>query len=146
MTVKPAVPTATYRVQLTSEFGFQHCALVLPYLAALGISTLYCSPVLQAASGSAHGYDTVDPTRLSANLGGEEGWSILLDTARKYSMTLLLDIVPNHMAATPANPWWRDVLEYGTAVTIRRLLRHRLGAEGAVAPEPRSPAAVAHAT
>ena len=111
--MKPAVPTATYRVQLTSEFGFQHCALVLPYLAALGISTLYCSPVLQAASGSAHGYDTVDPTRLSANLGGEEGWSILLDTARKYSMTLLLDIVPNHMAATPANPWWRDVLEYG---------------------------------
>src|SRR5438445_801449 len=28
-------------------------------------------------------------------------------------MGLLLDIVPNHMAASPENPWWTDVLENG---------------------------------
>lgn len=106
-------PIATYRVQLTAEFGFERCAAIVPYLAALGISTLYCSPVLQARAGSTHGYDTVDPTRLSAELGGVAAWDVLLRAAQDCGMTVLLDIVPNHMAATVENPWWRDVLEHG---------------------------------
>jgi (1->4)-alpha-D-glucan 1-alpha-D-glucosylmutase len=107
------VPTATYRVQLTSEFDFSSCAAILPYLSSLGILTLYCSPVLQARPGSTHGYDTVDPSRLSEELGGVEGWATLRAAARDCGMTVLLDIVPNHMAATVENPWWRDVLEHG---------------------------------
>jgi len=111
--VESRVPTATYRVQLTGEFGFRQCAAVLPYLSSLGISTLYCSPVLQARAGSTHGYDTVDPTSLSPELGGAEAWADMLCEARRHGLTVLLDIVPNHMAATTENPWWRDVLEHG---------------------------------
>jgi len=113
--VKPVVPVATYRVQLTREFGFRECTAIVPYLTALGVSTLYCSPVLQAVPGSEHGYDTIDPTRLSPDLGGDAGWAALCDAVRRNGMTILLDIVPNHMAAVSANPWWRDVLEYGRA-------------------------------
>lgn len=113
--MKPAIPVATYRVQLTRQFGFRECTAIVPYLAALGVSTLYCSPVLQAVPGSTHGYDTIDPTSLSADLGGDAGWAALCDAVRWSGMTILLDIVPNHMAAASANPWWRDVLEYGPA-------------------------------
>ena len=114
----PPVPAATYRIQLTPQFGFRECAAIVPYLRSLGISTLYCSPVLQAVPGSSHGYDVVDPTRVSEDLGGMEGWRTLVDAVGRNGLMLLLDIVPNHMAATPLNPWWWDVLEYG------RLSRH----------------------
>ena len=113
MIVNSGVPTSTYRVQLTAEVGFSRCAAILPYLSSLGISTLYCSPVLQARAGSTHGYDTIDPTQLSADLGGPGGWAEMARAARDCGMTILLDIVPNHMAATVENPWWRDVLEHG---------------------------------
>ena len=111
--MKHTVPRATYRVQLTRDFGFQAAAAILPYLSELGISTLYCSPVLQAREGSDHGYDVADPTRVSDELGGPEGWKTLCEAAQEQEITLLLDIVPNHMAATVENPWWRDVLEHG---------------------------------
>ncbi len=111
--MKKPVPSATYRVQLTRDFGFREAAAILPYLDSLGISTLYCSPVLQARAGSTHGYDVADPTRLNEELGGAEGWEDLCRAARALEMTLLLDIVPNHMAATVENPWWLDVLEHG---------------------------------
>ncbi len=111
--MKNTVPSATYRVQLTRDFGFRDAAAILPYLAALGVSTLYCSPVLQARKGSAHGYDVTDPTRMSEDLGGTQGWTALCVAAQEHGITLLLDIVPNHMAATTENPWWRDVLEHG---------------------------------
>lgn len=106
-------PSATYRVQITADFGFHEAAATLPYLSELGVSTLYCSPVLQARKGSSHGYDVTDPTRVSEELGGTEGWRALCEAAREHGMTLLLDIVPNHMAAMVENPWWRDVLEHG---------------------------------
>ncbi|MFC2008428.1 malto-oligosyltrehalose synthase [Chloroflexota bacterium] len=106
-------PQSTYRVQLTSDFGFADAASILPYLSSLGISTLYCSPVLQSRKGSTNGYDTTDPSRLSADLGGEKSWRELCRRARTLNMTLLLDIVPNHMAASLENPWWRDVLAHG---------------------------------
>ena len=96
---------ATYRLQLTPEFGFAAARELSPYLRDLGISHLYLSPSLQARAGSQHGYDVVDPRQLSDALGGEEEFRALAATG----LGVILDIVPNHMAAVDENPFWRDV-------------------------------------
>ena len=107
-------PIATYRVQLSGEFGFNDLIDQLDYLRDLGVSHVYASPILQAASGSSHGYDVVDCTRVNAELGGEEGLRLLSRELEARGMGLLLDIVPNHMSIDdPANFWWQDVLENG---------------------------------
>jgi len=107
-------PRATYRVQLSASFDLGAAARLSGYLAELGVSHLYASPVLQAAPGSPHGYDVVDPTRISADLGGGEGFAQLGEELRQRSMGIVVDIVPNHMAtATPENPWWWDLLLRG---------------------------------
>jgi (1->4)-alpha-D-glucan 1-alpha-D-glucosylmutase len=107
---------ATYRLQLHSGFGFDDAAALVDYLAALGVSHLYSSPVLQATRGSTHGYDVVDPRRVSAELGGAAGFERLSATLREHQLGLVVDIVPNHMAITgPENAWWWDVLENGPA-------------------------------
>ncbi|MBV8445482.1 MAG: malto-oligosyltrehalose synthase, partial [Candidatus Dormibacteraeota bacterium] len=109
-------PRATYRVQLRREFDFDAARETVPYLAELGISHLYCSPLLQAATGSAHGYDVVDPTRVSEELGGDAGLKRLDAELRRHGMGLLVDIVPNHMCiASPLNASWWDVLRHGRA-------------------------------
>ncbi|MEX2170223.1 MAG: malto-oligosyltrehalose synthase [Pirellulales bacterium] len=109
-------PLATYRVQLHAAFTFDDAATIVPYLAELGISHLYCSPFLQAQTGSTHGYDVVDHTRVNEELGGEEGWRRLSETLRYHGMGQVLDIVPNHMSiADRRNRWWWDVLENGAA-------------------------------
>src|SRR5690625_7557483 len=66
-----AVPTSTYRVQLHQGFTADDAAALVPYLARLGVGHLFCSPVLQAAPGSTHGYDVVDHSRIAAEIGGE---------------------------------------------------------------------------
>jgi len=99
---------ATYRLQLTPEFGFAEAAELIPYLRELGISHLYLSPSLQARVGSTHGYDVVDPTHLSEALGGEEGFHELVAQAHAAGMGIVLDVVPNHMAADDANRFWTD--------------------------------------
>ena len=105
---------ATYRVQLRSEFGFEAAAQRSAYLSELGISDLYCSPILQAAAGSTHGYDVVDHSRLSTELGGEPAFRRLVETLDRRGMGLTVDIVPNHMAIDGrANRWWWDILENG---------------------------------
>lgn len=105
---------ATYRVQLHAGFTFDDAAAIVPYLARLGISHLYASPVLQAEAGSTHGYDVIDHASVNLELGGEEGFARLTDALRAAGMGLVLDIVPNHMAITgPQNAWWWDVLENG---------------------------------
>jgi (1->4)-alpha-D-glucan 1-alpha-D-glucosylmutase len=105
---------ATYRVQLHAGFTFDDAAAIVPYLADLGISHLYCSPYLQAAPGSTHGYDVVDHGRLNEELGGAEGHRRLCDALRAHGMSHILDIVPNHMAISGReNSWWWDVLENG---------------------------------
>jgi (1->4)-alpha-D-glucan 1-alpha-D-glucosylmutase len=108
--------TATYRLQLHSGFGFGDAESVVPYLAELGVTHLYLSPVLQAVPGSAHGYDVLDHTRVNTELGGREGLVSLADTARQHGLGLVVDVVPNHMAlVAPENanaPLW-DVLEHG---------------------------------
>ena len=111
----PSPPRATYRVQLHSGFGFEDAAAVVPYVARLGVSHLYTSPILQAAPGSTHGYDVVDHSRLNAELGGEAGFERLLEALRSAGMGLVVDIVPNHMAIGPDNAWWWDVLQHGPA-------------------------------
>jgi (1->4)-alpha-D-glucan 1-alpha-D-glucosylmutase len=113
-----SVPTATYRLQLTAEFGFADAEAILDYLAALGISHLYLSPVLQAVPGSTHGYDVVDHDTLSEELGGAEAFHALAKAARERGMGIVVDIVPNHMAVpTPETlnqPLW-SVLRDGPA-------------------------------
>jgi (1->4)-alpha-D-glucan 1-alpha-D-glucosylmutase len=109
------VPRSTYRLQLTEGFGFREAATqACAYLAELGVSHAYLSPVLQAAPGSTHGYDVADPTRLSAELGGDEGFSALVAGLRHHGLGVVLDIVPNHLGlVSPANRWWWDVLRHG---------------------------------
>ena len=101
----------TYRLQLTDEFGFRATReLAVPYIAELGASHLYLSPVLQARHGSTHGYDVVDPTRISDDLGGEAEFRALCGAAQDAGLGVLLDIVPNHMATSEEeNPFWRDL-------------------------------------
>jgi (1->4)-alpha-D-glucan 1-alpha-D-glucosylmutase len=112
----PSQVLSTYRVQLRAEFDFDAAAAVADYLSALGVSHLYCSPYLQAAAGSTHGYDVVDPTRVSEELGGEAGHERLCLALAEHGLGQVLDIVPNHMAITgPDNRWWWDVLENGPA-------------------------------
>ncbi|SCD71835.1 (1-_4)-alpha-D-glucan 1-alpha-D-glucosylmutase [Streptomyces sp. TverLS-915] len=96
-----APPTATYRLQLTPGRGFADAAELVPYLASLGVSHLHLSPVLEAVPGSAHGYDVTDPTRVREELGGRAGLLALAGTAREHGLGLVLDLVPNHMAASP---------------------------------------------
>ncbi|MCH0561631.1 MULTISPECIES: malto-oligosyltrehalose synthase [unclassified Streptomyces] len=97
----PAVPTATYRLQLQPEFPFAAASAAVPYLASLGVSHLHLSPVLEAVPGSQHGYDVVDHARVRGELGGEEGLRALSRTAREHGLGLVVDIVPNHMAMAP---------------------------------------------
>ncbi len=98
----------TYRLQLTPTFGFGAAAGLVPYLSDLGVSHLYLSPSLQARPGSLHGYDCIDPTRVSEDLGGEAALRALASTAQAAGLGLLLDIVPNHLAVDDANPFWAD--------------------------------------
>jgi (1->4)-alpha-D-glucan 1-alpha-D-glucosylmutase len=96
---------AVYRLQLTPDFGFRAARELVPYLRDLGVSHLYLSPVLQARRGSTHGYDVVDPTRVSGELGGEQELRALCSAG----LGVLLDVVPNHMAADEReNPYWRE--------------------------------------
>src|SRR5439155_6408125 len=96
------VPTGTYRLQLRKEFGFADAAAVVPYLAELGVSHVYCSPVLQASPGSAHGYDVVDHSRLSDDLGGEAGWAQLVAACRAHRLGRGVAVGPNPMGVPTA--------------------------------------------
>jgi len=106
----PRIPAATYRVQFNRNFRFDDARKIVSYLDALGITDLYASPLLASRRGSPHGYDVTDPARINPELGGREDFDALTFDLRQYQMGLLLDIVPNHMAASSDNPWWWDVL------------------------------------
>lgn len=101
---------ATYRLQLHSGFGFDEATRIVDYLQGLGISHLYLSPILQARPGSEHGYDVVDHATVSTDLGGIDGLRAL---AAAWDGGIIIDIVPNHMAADASNQWWWDVLKHG---------------------------------
>lgn len=109
---------STYRLQLRGldgSFTFADAENLLDYLADLGVSHLYLSPIMAAAPDSAHGYDVIDPTTVAPELGGRAGLAALSKAARARGMGLVVDIVPNHLGVDPAghNPWWSDVLRHG---------------------------------
>ena len=107
-------PTATYRLQFHKDFTFADAQKALPFIRKLGVSHVYCSPILMARPGSTHGYDTVDPTKINPELGGLEAFERFAAAVKDAGMGLLLDIVPNHMGVGGSdNPWWLSVLEWG---------------------------------
>src|ERR1700709_2528963 len=112
----PAIPIATYRLQLTAKFDFDAAASIVPYLKALGITHLYASPFMKARKGSTHGYDIVDHTIINPELGGDAGFERLNAALKRHDLGLILDFVPNHVGVHFAdNPWWLDVLGGGPA-------------------------------
>jgi len=105
--------TATYRLQFNSKFRFSDAIVLVDYLSKLGISDIYASPIQTSRKGSAHGYDVTDPTQINPEIGSIQDFEHLQDELLKRQMRLVLDIVPNHMAASSENRWWMDVLENG---------------------------------
>lgn len=104
---------ATARLQLHAGFDLEAAAAQVPYYAALGVSHLYLSPIAAAVPGSSHGYDGIDPASINPQLGGEAAFRQLATAARSHGLGLILDIVPNHLAASPRSHWWSDVLMHG---------------------------------
>ena len=109
------IPATTYRLQFTPSFGFSAARGILDYLAELGVTDIYASPIFHARSGSEHGYDVVDPTRLNPELGSEAEFIAVIEATRRYGLGWLQDIVPNHMAYDGENRMLMDVLENGEA-------------------------------
>ncbi len=108
-----AYPTSTYRLQFRNGMTFERATALVPYLKKLGISHLYASPIFTATSGSTHGYDVTDANEIDPSLGGREGFDKLSAALKQAGLGLILDIVPNHMAASLENPWWRSIVEWG---------------------------------
>jgi (1->4)-alpha-D-glucan 1-alpha-D-glucosylmutase len=107
------IPLATYRLQFNAQFRFEHARALVDYFVQLGVTDIYSSPLLQARRGSLHGYDVTDPSHINSEMGSEQELEALSAKLQEHHMGLLLDIVPNHMAAVIENPWWMDVLEDG---------------------------------
>ena len=128
----PMIPRATLRLQFHRGFTFADAEALVPYFARLGVSHLYASPIAVARPGSLHGYDVIDPTRVNPELGGEAGLRSLAAAARGAASGLIVDIVPNHMAADPANAWWADVLRHGRASRYARFFDIDWEADGKV--------------
>ena len=113
------IPRATYRLQLHGKFTFRDATRLLPYLAALGVSHVYCSPYLRARSGSTHGYDIVDHDELNPEIGTREEFEAFVAEMKRHGLEQLMDIVPNHMGVLGEdNDWWLDLLENGPASTL----------------------------
>ncbi|TVR67268.1 MAG: malto-oligosyltrehalose synthase [Spirochaetaceae bacterium] len=107
-------PRATYRIQLSADFTFRDAAAVIPYLDQLGFSHIYASPILAARAGSSHGYDIVDHNRINPEIGGEDGFTALVEALHAHDMGLVVDFVPNHMGVGYSdNVWWLNLLEWG---------------------------------
>ncbi|HWR35954.1 MAG TPA: malto-oligosyltrehalose synthase [Clostridia bacterium] len=107
-------PLSTYRLQFNRNFRFEDARALVPYLAKLGVSTCYSSPLLEARSGSMHGYDITNHNKLNSEIGSEEEFRDLVSALKAHGLDLLLDVVPNHMGVGyDSNPWWLDVLQNG---------------------------------
>ena len=110
------IPRATYRIQLNAGFTFKDATALVPYLAELGISHVYCSPYFRARPGSVHGYDVVDHNALNPEIGTRKDFEEFVAALRAHGMGHILDFVPNHVGIMGAdNAWWMDVLENGKA-------------------------------
>ncbi len=110
------IPLATYRLQFSRDFSFADATRLVPYLAALGISHVYCSPCFKARPGSRHGYDIIDHNAFNPEIGGAADFEQFAAALKANGMGLMLDLVPNHMGVLGAdNAWWLDLLENGEA-------------------------------
>ena len=107
------IPTSTYRLQFNNDLKFNDARSLVSYLNSLGITDIYSSPIFKARPASSHGYDITDPRCLNPELGTEGEFDALISTLRDRGMGLMLDIVPNHMSASPENLFWMDLLENG---------------------------------
>ncbi len=127
-------PRATYRLQFHKGFTFDDAVKIVPYLAKLGISHVYSSPIQAAAPGSTHGYDIVDHSTVNPELGGEDGFRRFSETLKEHGLKLVLDIVPNHMGVGGKdNGWWLSVLEWGRLSPVAKAFDidwERPGADG----------------
>jgi glycosidase len=134
----PAIPRATYRLQLSAGFGFAAAAELVPYLAKLGVSHCYFSPYLKTRPGSAHGYDVTDHSRLNPELGDTADYEALCARLAEFGMGQIVDIVPNHVGIMGSEgKWWLDVLENGQASQFAehgRARRHLLRAPFSARP------------
>jgi (1->4)-alpha-D-glucan 1-alpha-D-glucosylmutase len=110
-----ATPTSTYRLQFRNGMTFDRAVGLIPHIKSLGVSHLYASPIFSAVSGSTHGYDVTDPNAMDPELGGMEGFLRLSGALLGAGLGLILDIVPNHMAASLENRWWASVVKWGQA-------------------------------
>ena len=110
---RPTPLTATYRVQLNKQFTLNDARTIVPYLDRLGVSHLYCSPILAARPGSTHGYDVIDPMQVNPEIGTVDDLRALAEALHERGMGILVDIVPNHMGIGPTNSYWEDVLTHG---------------------------------
>jgi (1->4)-alpha-D-glucan 1-alpha-D-glucosylmutase len=108
------IPGSTYRLQFSREFTLRDATALLDYLQSFGVTDVYASPLFTAGPESSHGYDVCCHDRVSENLGGADAFERFTDELRRRGIGLLLDIVPNHMAANEGNAWWWDVLKHGT--------------------------------
>lgn len=107
-------PRATYRFQLNGDFGFGDVARLAPYVARLGASHAYLSPIFAARPGSSHGYDGIDHNRLNPALGSEDDFRAMVEALRAEGLGIILDFVPNHMGiGGTSNEFWLSVLEWG---------------------------------
>jgi (1->4)-alpha-D-glucan 1-alpha-D-glucosylmutase len=109
------IPTSTYRFQFNKEFPLRRAVQLIPYLAHLGVSHCYASPLLRANPGSMHGYDIVNHKELNPEIGTPDDLDHFVKELKRHGLGLILDIVPNHMGIGAHNPWWMDVLENGPA-------------------------------
>ncbi|MGY1858286.1 malto-oligosyltrehalose synthase [Modestobacter sp. SYSU DS0290] len=109
------VPSGTYRLQVTADFTLDDAASVAGYLADLGVSHAYSSPLLRSAAGSTHGYDTTDHAHIDEPRGGRAGLDRLVAQLHEHGLGLVLDLVPNHMGVSDAHEsgWWWDLLRHG---------------------------------
>src|SRR5687768_10778561 len=107
------IPSATYRLQFSREFGFRQSTDIIDYLHRLGISDVYASPLFKTAAASTHGYEVCDYSQINPCLGTPGEFDEFIARLKSLGMGLVLDIVPNHMRADAFNPWWHDVLERG---------------------------------
>jgi (1->4)-alpha-D-glucan 1-alpha-D-glucosylmutase len=113
-------PTSTYRLQLNAGFTFEKALEITDYLHQLGITDCYASPLLTARPGSSHGYDVCNFGEVDPAIGGANQFERWSERLRTLGMGLLVDVVPNHMAADPLNPWWRHVLQHGPSSRFAR--------------------------
>ncbi|KQO74954.1 malto-oligosyltrehalose synthase [Rhizobium sp. Leaf262] len=114
------IPTSTYRIQFRNGMTFDRAVELVPYLQKLGISHLYASPIFTATTDSTHGYDVTNANEIDPVLGGRQGFERLVSALKAAGLGIILDIVPNHMAASLENAWWKDVIEHGAASRYAR--------------------------